>query len=710
MQLNDLINFDDVKYYLIPRLKNGKADIFKVHKLGIAHFLRKQKKLEKYIKNPENSDDTKKFLDKLGYDSDTFDIQQDDLLRFLFRFYNFHILQPYKFSEVTFDITEAVKVIIHNSFIKRFGAVIVKQLSGYLKVTTNLSMRKPTLHRIDQTDNNNQPTKPHTEIRHNRLKGLVGNFYPDKIISKIPKMEGELDFNKSMMPMKPRQDLVCESESIIQECIKQNLFEPIADTKKEFLVTNGYRIAGTSSSGAETRVIPDLVFMRLQQQIPIEVKKCNLEKYIYDFQLKGPNDALSISFIEVFSQLIREIYKSKSSIGILSDYQSILVVDVSKCSIGKVTGIEEGKILRQLKCKAILLSDSPDYSVITQLFGLLNCQQMSIQLELELNQTAKDLITRELCIKIVTWNKHIHSYATKNRIYEEHRGSDNQPNPPSADPYIKDLSEKTGLDINESILTTLCKTKLQHISSQSFNYIKVLSGATFGDRNSLVFLVSLDSNPEKRYILKVYDPFRTSQFYTNGYNIKQSYLDCLKVFNKEISAYSILDGNQMVPKLYASGFISSDPDRYVDQIDIAKPPKVCGFFLLLTYFEGRTLSQVKISERNNYKAACLRAIDEVHSFGIAHNDLHSGNIIVSESINKYGRINYEAKIIDFGYRYLALDRNNWKRNNKRPKKYRSSADLTLVERIEDINDIEDALTGGQILHNYNATGFIKSLT
>ncbi|KAK6204413.1 uncharacterized protein RJT21DRAFT_8365 [Scheffersomyces amazonensis] len=713
MKLEDIINFDGVKTCLVPKLNNTEVDIFEIHKEGITAFHQKQIQLECYLSN-QNGEEVRDFLN--NFELQNSKLNSDYCLKFILRFYNFHVLQPYDFDNNLLEIWNRVQSQIF-SFFRPMRVKI--QLSQYFNITTTLSRLKPRLYRgLDPSES--QSFLPNNsssiQVRKHQLNGIIGYFYPTKEHRNENKTSGALMVSKLLTTVstpEPKQYASDGSEAIIQSLIQTNILEPVIAAIKcnrNIMLLNGRIISKRIMDGTKVRVQPNLGLETSKLYVPIEVKKSGLrDSFNNFFDSNSPGSAKALDFLEIFSQLIRELYLTNSPIGILSDYDFIVMVDVSYYKIGKVEGLDDGKLMRSISCNFTVIEDTEFFSSITTLFSMLNVDRDPMHMNLDLSIPDLDYINKIFTNKIVRWNKDIYSYCQENRISENHKVEDNTSNPPSADASITVLCGKTGLDLRESNLITLRKTSLTPVLSSKFIYIKTISGSKFGERNSAVFVVALVVNPQKLYILKCYDPFRTSQFYTNGFDIKKSYIESLRTFTKEISAYSILDGLEVIPKLYMCGFINSSSDNFVDDISTSTVPEISGFFMLLEYLEGKPLSEIELSQRRLYKDACLKSINQIHLRKLAHNDLHSGNIIVSESVNSDGSRKFEAKIIDFGYRYLTKERLCWNESCKNFSNGRPSPDLELEERLqEDLNDIDYSLESDQNSKNYNRFKFVKS--
>ncbi|KAK6198857.1 uncharacterized protein RJT21DRAFT_122514 [Scheffersomyces amazonensis] len=672
--LKSIINFDPVKRALLPLINGPSIDIFLIHRQSVNEYREAQRRLELYLKTP-NEEEIKKFLKE-----DLKELELDEsttskykyILPLILRLFYFHLLVPINFDPVLKDD-------LYNSFQDLIIADLRdKKLRGYFQLTIILSIKIPNL-RLNTLKHAEyapdlvkrlKPNLPKTISSQNsssvfrrphQLNSIIGLFIPkfnsNSTKVNFDKLSAKVDMN-NILKFKYNFDFQLVRSNNKESSI-QNAFVFNATTRIIRALTLNYTDVRCEpqhvseeiiDSGKYTRVIPDLMITNEPLSIPIELKRKDLKESYVNFINNEKTDSKSRDFIHCFSQSVREAISLNSDLAVISDYLTTYLIDMQHPSVSEETVIDKKDIMRELDCRIYDLSDESEFSTCTQLFIYLlsyfqTCKGIS-QLQYLIEQQNLSSLYPRINSEILKYNTEIEKFCTTSPIDENHLPGDTPTPPSSSGSIISELQGSTELKITQTRIKTLRKSNLKSTTMEElrtkYKFLEILSGNKLQSRNSIVFLVE-DLTSHDRKVIKIYDSFWSCEFQSNQY-ISDCYLEALKCFSKEVSTYQILKGIDGIPKFYSSGFLNSKVDSYKDEFDV-DIDQLAGFFLILEYIDGKPLSCYTIKERQAFKSCCKKTIDMVHYLGVVHHDIHSGNIIIKQ--NPDGT--YTAYVIDFGY-------------------------------------------------------------
>ncbi|KAK6197472.1 uncharacterized protein RJT21DRAFT_123290, partial [Scheffersomyces amazonensis] len=670
--LKSIINFDPVKRALLPLINGPSIDIFLIHRQSVNEYREAQRRLEVYLKTP-NEEEIEKFLKEdlkeLELDESTTS-NYKHILPLILRLFNFHLLVPINFDPVLKD-----------DLYRSFKDLILlnlrdKKLRGYFQLTIILSIKIPnlkldTLKHAQYAPDSVKRLKPNLpEIisspkssfrRSHHLNSIIGLFIPkfnsnstkvnfDKLSAKVDmKKLNKFDYSLHFRLVRSNH-----LESSIQHAFEFNVTDRIISALTlnytDVRCEPQHASEEIIDSGKYTRIIPDLMITNQPLSIPIELKRKDLNESYVNFINNEKTDSKARDFIHCFSQSIREAISLNSHLAFISDYLTTYLIDIENPMVSEETIIDKNDIMRELDCRIYDLSDESEFSTCTQLFIYLlsyfqTCKGGS-QLQYLIEQQNLSSLYPRINSEIIKYNTEIEQFCTTSPIDENHLPGDTPTPPSSSGSIISELQGSTELKITQTRIKTLRKSNLKSTTMEElrtkYKFLEILSGNKLQSRNSIVFLVE-DLTSHDRKVIKIYDSFWSCEFQINQ-DISDCYLEALKCFSKEVSSYEILKGIDGIPKFYSSGFLNSKVDSYKDEFDV-DIDQLAGFFLIIEYIDGKPLSCYTIEERQAFKSCCKKTIDMVHNLGIVHHDIHSGNIMIKQ--NPDGT--YTAYVIDFGY-------------------------------------------------------------
>ncbi|KAK6197911.1 uncharacterized protein RJT21DRAFT_122728 [Scheffersomyces amazonensis] len=178
-------------------------------------------------------------------------------------------------------------------------------------------------------------------------------------------------------------------------------------------------------------------------------------------------------------------------------------------------------------------------------------------------------------------------------------------------------------------------------------WIQVISGSTFGSKNSIV--VKIENEFGNESTLNIFDPIRTVPFTISNGNAHKSLALCLKNFVKEVFSLHQLRQFGFVPQISEFGVIINETARYVSEVTPNRMED-SGFFYNYPA-KGKRLCEFSYKEVRYLEPTIRRAVSQMHQAGVAHLNLNSSNIIVQDLDSK------KVCIIDFSHSYMEWHKN-----------------------------------------------------
>ncbi|KAK6201456.1 uncharacterized protein RJT21DRAFT_120520 [Scheffersomyces amazonensis] len=405
MKLEDIINTEDAVSALpgLSDVINGEIYPIQIDQNGRNNYLKRVEMLDQYLKHP-NMEEVEHFLKPFNFSTK---IPYDELLRIILRSFNFHILQIFDFP-TTPQVYQVIQQITPWS--------LPTSLGDYWKFSMSMSFRVPIidglrpqeeggddLNEADDTDiygSTNQgsvkrrrtgPSSQPRETRSHSLKSYMGMVYP----------EGEVvDFSIDHTNIKiDKSDLKAQLDDAITFQLKNNYESGVQDVvDKNLFAKPGACVGSIKNSPTEYDtfegntlfITPDLCIETKEGKIPIECKRKFIKKYLDDFLKSEVHSKQSSSFVEIFTQCIREAVFYKINCFFISDYTTTLFIKFN--DIGDFDGTNFCSLYRPIECDILNIIETPEseYSLNFHLFVLLKDVKMKFQENRKICLNVKD--------------------------------------------------------------------------------------------------------------------------------------------------------------------------------------------------------------------------------------------------------------------------------------------------------------------------------
>ncbi|KAK6201455.1 uncharacterized protein RJT21DRAFT_1394 [Scheffersomyces amazonensis] len=405
MKLEDIINTEDAVSALsgLSNVIDGEINPIQIDQNGRNNYLKRVEMLDQYLKHP-NMEEVEHFLKPFNFSTD---IPNDELLRIILRSFNFHILQIFDFP-TTPQVYQVIKRI------EPFLMSLSVQLFKYWSFSMSMSFRVPIidglhpqeqdgddLNEADDTDiygSTNQgsvkrrrtgPSSQPRETRSHSLKSYMGMVYPEGEVVDFS-IDHTNDIKLYISDLKAQLDdaimfqLENKYESVVQDIVLNNLFaNPGACVGKAY----GPRTEYDTFEGNTLYITPDLRIKIDNGYIPIECKRKFIKKYLDDFLKSEVHSKQSSSFVEIFTQCIREAVFYKINCFFISDYTTTLFIKFN--DIGDFDGTNFCSLFRPMNCSILNIIES-EYSLNFHLFVLLKDVKMKFQENRKICLNVKD--------------------------------------------------------------------------------------------------------------------------------------------------------------------------------------------------------------------------------------------------------------------------------------------------------------------------------
>ncbi|KAK6203147.1 uncharacterized protein RJT21DRAFT_119294 [Scheffersomyces amazonensis] len=384
MELKSIINFDDALLALRNELCE---DIypFIISTNGIQKYNSMKHKLSTYLQEPNQSE-----IQQLFQKCDVWqmfqegEISEREALEVLLRLHNFHLLEKFHFQTnptIVRILHKFLNTFLRNLMVTNYS---LESLSlKYFKFTTSLSLQPPVLNRAISESGQ----VINREISNNGLKKKNGLFYPKPDDwHQLFKIKNINNFKVSKSRLLSIDDIYTDfifeltysDESLIQQAVCFNYFRPV--TK---LISSLFDKACVLPKIREVKLMADekvsvtakMEIMLNDMKIPIDVESKNVSRLIKEFTNSSSNiSETSFPFIKIFSQCVKQAFVVGTPYVILTDYDSLILIDLLDNDISDDFEDDSfGYLTRGLKCRILFFEDSCNdpYSFYAKFFMFL---------------------------------------------------------------------------------------------------------------------------------------------------------------------------------------------------------------------------------------------------------------------------------------------------------------------------------------------------
>ncbi|KAK6199548.1 uncharacterized protein RJT21DRAFT_115340 [Scheffersomyces amazonensis] len=695
MNLDEIINYDTA----ISTLSRVGDTVrpFKISDKGEIYYRLQEVQLEIYLSQP-NEDEINQFLNKFKLQDDCYTIyDKPTLLKILLRLHHFELLTkiPHSGTKQSFRIiTDFINWfrIIFNSDLETF-------FGNYMMFSLYLSFDNPKLNATTNTRSvtkSNAKSNAAKEIRHHTLKNRIGLLYPSSSLQKFEVKNIELPRyqfqNMSALGFSNYTfDLKSRIEKDIETIVQKNLLEIPVDTCeslgiRDFTLEGGKGLS-KQINGKNFTVEPDLEIVTPSTRMPVEIKIRNLKKYIDNFYSSKLTAIESVPFLEIISQVYREMIATSSTYALLSDYVSTFIIQLNDTNVGDFEGVNFCRLLRSVDCSIYELDLDSEYSVSTQIFNFLvesqkEYDQMKpfiteFQNNCWLPKSIRDSLTKMFHLRIHKW----HEQLLEQFVPPPTMASDEEVNYPTintiASSSFSAYEESTdNINFNEQLILStnrmqenekFCYYSMEDIMN-SYDFIKILTGDEINTRMSTTIVI-VDKKDNSKSLLKIYDPLFSSIYVSKEAVIEGSYKRTFKVFEREVNCLEIVQPEKISPSIKQFGFLRNEGiEKYTEKLDISKGIPLAGFFITMSLI-GKSLEEL-INELSDDQLKTLYGKAQVklttlHRCGLVHNDIHAGNILITP----------EMDVFFIDYAISDLNDFRWPANNESDRTKRDEGDL-----------------------------------
>ncbi|KAK6199547.1 uncharacterized protein RJT21DRAFT_3335 [Scheffersomyces amazonensis] len=383
MKLDEIINYDTA----ISTLSKV-GDIvrpFKISNEGETLYKLRKLQLEVYLDQP-NEDEINQFLNKFKLHTDCYTVyDKPTLLKILLRLHHFESLTKIPHSGTTQSfriIADFIRWFWRDTFNKFVNRDLETFFEKYMMFSLYLSFDHPKLNATTNTRSaikGNAKSNATKETFHYTLKNRIGLLYPSSNIQTFEVKNIELTRHRfleipTLAFLTYTFDLKSRIEKDIETIVQTNLLQiPVSICNilfKKFSLQGGREVT-KEIKGETLTVEPNLDIELSSSTLPVEIEAEHLKKHIDNFYNSRLTAIESVPFLEIISQVYREMIATSSTYAFLSDYVSTFIIQLNDTNVGDFEGVNFCRLVRSVNFSIYELDLNSKYSVSTQIFNFL---------------------------------------------------------------------------------------------------------------------------------------------------------------------------------------------------------------------------------------------------------------------------------------------------------------------------------------------------
>ncbi|KAK6205082.1 kinase-like domain-containing protein [Scheffersomyces amazonensis] len=220
-----------------------------------------------------------------------------------------------------------------------------------------------------------------------------------------------------------------------------------------------------------------------------------------------------------------------------------------------------------------------------------------------------------------------------------------------------EISDLTFSSLSPADIKVLGKiTKLNWVEDgmsfirSNYEFVEIVSGSKINSHFGVVIKIR-HKGGDQFFICKIYDPVFSVAYLLQQLNVDESFSLVTRLFNKEISSLTRLQGVDGFPDVFYYGYIHREITTYNERFTINdfESFKFNGYWFIEEYFDAIPLKDISLTRRRRLYDKTVSVLQRAHDLGVYHGDITDSNILVTED--------HEIKIVDFGFAILEEFRN-----------------------------------------------------